>query len=347
MDTETLDPQDLLRTIGVARPVGDLALDLYRPNPANLPAVVRVLADRAGIETSPLRSHFELLELVRMAQLDPADAFAACGRADLLPRLDRPHFRRTFRWLDRLDAIERVYVQPSEAKAYDRMVLLGLMNGGTRAVPASVLLDQRPKQGGLGQPVLATYPAHGADLAFFAGAAETVRAVEAQAWALHEALVAWGLTPLLGVAWSFRPLRWAVRSMDFSVLAPVADAVARVRLARGWEPRRVASVARHFEWADGNTQKLAQYLDGFLASLAEWERLVAEGATVPPNEDLAPEDRAFPPLADALVGRPFAAMPNPYAPLVQMLTLGVMPRWVNQTEQRIEIALPSWAREDA
>lgn len=74
MGTDAADPQDLLRTIGVERPMGELALDLYRPNPANLPAVVEALAREAGLDVQPTRSHFDLLELVRVARLDPIDA---------------------------------------------------------------------------------------------------------------------------------------------------------------------------------------------------------------------------------------------------------------------------------
>ena len=352
MGTDAADPQDLLRTIGVARPMGELALDLYRPNSANLPAVVEALAREAGLDVQPTRSHFDLLELVRVARLDPIDAFRACSRQSLQPSAI-PRLKRTFRWLDRLDAIDTVYVRRPgftgrEYPPSDRSrVLLGLMNGGTRAIQAPDSDLDRPKPGDVGKPVTTWYPAHVADLAFFAGAAEAVCAAEAEAWALREALVAWGLAPFTGVAWSFRPLRWAVRHMNFSVLAPIADAKARARIAHGWEPRRVASVARHFEWASDATRKLAEYLDGFLCDLAEWERLVTEGAVVPPNEALAAEDRAFPPLTDALVGRAFRDLPSPYAPLVRMLLGGVMPRWVNVAEGRIEISMPTWAREDS
>lgn len=330
-----LDPQDVVATFGETRPLGEVLLDLYHPNPTHLPTVARALA--AMLRLPPTHHPLELLELVRAAQLDPLEAWRELHSKRHLPDVPPGH-ARMFRGLDRVDATVRVESVPNGHSA----VLLGLLNGGVQAVvyPSSADLVKVSPQVTPQRPLDLHYPTRTMNLAFFAGAADTVRAVEQAVAAFNEALVAFQCAPFRRLVWAFRPLRWASRASHFGVLGPISDAVARAREALGLESPRVATVARHLQW-DPARQRLGDFLGCFLRGVAEWNQVVACGAVVPPPErrqDDAPTDDAALPLA--MVGVPFAALPNPYAPLARIMLAGALPRFAH--DGVFEVAMPPW-----
>jgi hypothetical protein len=132
-----------------------------------------------------------------------------------------------------------------------------------------------------------------------------------------------------GPVWcEWRPAR-LVSTIDLSPLAPAASALAdALNAVAPWpDPRRVACAPDDYGALVrlGVPTGYANLLACFLAGAREWALAAELGCVVPPPVVDGPEEEQTPPFnrpPPALVGRPFAELPNPKAALCDLACAG-------------------------